>query len=231
MAIDASKIDNINNILNPKDSKSAKAKNTLSNDLNDFLKLLTTQLKNQDPTQPFDTNQFTQQIASLSQVEQQINTNKNLESMISLFTSSQFSNIAGYIGKRVETDGNKSLLTVDGGVFIYDLPSQANSVDVSISDAAGNVVFKGTGDTRAGRNEVFWDGVNSFNGKAMDQGVYTLAIKAKDKVGAEIKSTTSTTGRITAVDMQDGKPTLMMGDYKIPLDKVRAIREDPLHTT
>lgn len=227
--LDVSKIDNIDTILNPDAGRtSSKASKALSNNLGDFLKLLTTQLKNQDPTQPMDTSQFTQQIATLSGVEQQINTNRNLEDIVSLFSSSQINGVVGYIGKRIEAQGNKATLENGGAIFIYDLETEAKTVDLSITDASGAVVFSGEGDIKAGRNEVFWDGKNSFSGATMPDGVYTIGLKAKDYTGKEIKATTTTTGRITAVDLQDGKPTLLMGDHRIPLDKVLTIREDPL---
>lgn len=229
MAIDATKVDNINNILNPEStSKSGKAKTAFSNDLNDFLRLLTTQLKNQDPTNPFDTNQFTQQMAQLATVEQSINTNTNLENLISMYATSQMNGVVSYIGKRIEAVGDKSSLSGGQAMFVYDLEGEAKEVEVTISNAAGNVVFSGQGDNQVGHNEVFWDGKNSYTGKQMPDGVYTIAVKAKDEVGKEVKSTVYSTGRVTAVDIQNGKPTLLMDSYEIPLDRVLKISEDPL---
>lgn len=212
----------------PATSKTDQAQSALTKDFGSFLKLLTTQLQNQDPTQPLDTNQITQQIAQLSSVEQQIATNKNLEKLIAASSSGQINNVVGYIGKRVEAEGNKSSLVNGLASFVYSLDTEATSANVSISDTAGNVVYTGNGNIKAGHNEVFWDGLNSFTGQQMADGTYTISVTAKDSTGADVKVTTFTTGRVTAVDIKDGQPVLEMGSLSLDLDKVLSIREDPL---
>lgn len=211
-------------------SKSEKASAALAQNFDDFLKLLTTQLQNQDPTNPMDTNNFTQQIASLSTVEQQIQTNKNLENMISLYNSSQVSSVVGYIGKRIEADGNKSVLEGGIAIFNYDLPEAADKVKISISNAAGGVVYTGDADKKAGRNEVYWDGTNSFTGAQLQDGTYTFTIEALNASGEALEAVTYTTGRVTAVDFKDGKSTVVMGTLEMPMDEILTIREDPLTT-
>src|SRR4029079_13178737 len=82
----------------------------LSGNFSTFLTLLTTQLKNQDPTSPMDSNQFTQQLVMYSQVEQQISTNDNLKTLITQGTSNASAMTAGYLGKKVSVlNGNASL--------------------------------------------------------------------------------------------------------------------------
>src|SRR3954464_9997185 len=82
----------------------------LSGNFSTFLTLLTTQLKNQDPTAPMDSNAFTQQLVMYSQVEQQIGTNDNLKALISQGTSNAGAVTTGYLGKKVSiTNGNASL--------------------------------------------------------------------------------------------------------------------------
>src|SRR5437588_7493950 len=82
----------------------------LSGNFSTFLTLLTTQLKNQDPTSPMDSNQFTQQLVMYSQVEQQIGTNDNLKTLISQGGSNAAAMTTGYLGKKVSiTNGNASL--------------------------------------------------------------------------------------------------------------------------
>src|SRR5215470_14788285 len=79
--------------------QAADAQKTLSSNFDTFLTLLTTQLQNQDPLQPMDSNQFTQQLVEFSQVEQQINSNKNLESLISLTKYQTNQSAVSYLGK------------------------------------------------------------------------------------------------------------------------------------
>src|SRR6266699_6639243 len=83
-------------------STATKAKTTLGSNLDTFLTLLTTQLKNQDPTSPMDTNQFTQQLVEFSGVEQQINTNENLQALITLQTSSEAIAALPMVGKTIQ---------------------------------------------------------------------------------------------------------------------------------
>ena len=93
-------------------SQTKNASTMLNGTLNDFLKLLTTQLKNQDPTEPADTNQMTQQIASLSQVEQQINTNSNLEKLIAMYGGNQVSSSCPTSASRSMRVGTRACLQV-----------------------------------------------------------------------------------------------------------------------
>ena len=91
------------------------AMSQLSSNFSTFLTLLTTQLKNQDPTSPMDSNQFTQQLVQYSQVEQQIDTNSNLKTLISQGTSQAGTFAASYLGKQVSvTNGNASLTSGAG---------------------------------------------------------------------------------------------------------------------
>src|SRR3954462_12808171 len=93
----------------------------LSGNFSTFLTLLTTQLKNQDPTSPMDSNAFTQQLVMYSQVEQQIDTNSNLKTLIGQGTSNAAAVTTGYLGKKVSiTNGNAALI---GGAanWTYDL--------------------------------------------------------------------------------------------------------------
>src|SRR5260221_13098221 len=87
-------------------SKSAAAAQEVSGTFDTFLKLLTAQLKSQDPLKPMDSSEFTQQLVSYSQVEQQINTNSNLEKLIGSVQANQFAGSVGYIGKTIEATGN-----------------------------------------------------------------------------------------------------------------------------
>lgn len=220
MAINTSVVDNINTITNKTaNSDSAKAQTNYQ----DFLHLLTTQLQNQDPTAPTDTNQLTQQIATLSQVEQQINTNSNLQKLISLFNTTTMNSVVDYIGKQVETTGSQGALLNGTAMFVYNLDKDAESAAVTITDAEGNTVLNANGTKLAGRNEVVWDGKDN-SGKQLADGTYTIKVTAKDAGGADIKVTTSTVGVVTSVDSKNGTPTLMLGDIAVGIDKVLSVR-------
>lgn len=216
-------VDNINNVINKNASDTDKAAAAAQTNYQDFLHLLTTQLQNQDPTAPTDTNQLTQQIATLSQVEQQINTNTNLQKLISLFNVTTMNSVVGYIGKQVETTGNQGALLNGSAEFVYNLESEADNVDITIEDSAGNTVLNAGGTKVAGRNEVVWDGRDN-SGNQLPDGAYTIKVVAKNAAGEDIKVTTSTVGVVTSVDSKDGTPTLMLGDIPVGLDKVLSVR-------
>lgn len=220
----SSVIDNINNVTGKNASSTDKASVKAQTNYQDFLKLLTTQLQNQDPTAPADTNQLTQQIATLSQVEQQINTNQNLQKLIGLFNTTTMNSVVGYIGKQIESDGDKGVLQNSKASFVYNLEKDAQSVDLQILDITGKEVLKASGTKVAGRNEVLWDGKDG-DGKQLADGTYTLKVKGKDYTGADLKVTTSTVGVVSSVDTKNGETVLTLGDVTVALDKVHSVRQ------
>lgn len=201
----------------------------LARDFDDFLLLLTTQLENQDPTEPLDTNEFTQQLVMFASVEQQVATNANIEKLVNATVSSGIQQGVQYIGKVIEAPGDTGVLSGGQAVFSYELPQNATSVDVSILDGAGRVVFSGNGATGAGKNTVFWDGVNSFNQRALPDGAYRIVVKAKDARGEDIDATTYTTGRVTAaeVDQASGGAVLLIGNTRVPVTDIVSVRDVP----
>lgn len=224
--------DNINNFTAAgqaaQKSASAQAGTKLFSTTQDFIKLLTVQLQNQDPTKPLETDQITQQVASLSQVEQQINTNKNLENMLAFFTQSQNSNLVSYIGKYVEAPGNLSALQGGQATFVYSLDTDAKEAKITVTDTQGNVVFTADGTKLAGRNTYLWDGKKTDGTQAPD-GVYKIAVAAKDELGKVVKSTTSSFGKVTSIEsVTDSNGVqqndLALGDILVPMDKVISVR-------
>ena len=185
--------------------------------------LLTTQLKNQDPTSPADTNQVTQQIAALSQVEQQTKTNTYLSQLVDMLSLSQANEAVNYIGRAIDAAGNDTQLANNKAYMTYTLPAGASKATIEISDKNGKLVYTGNGTTIAGRNLVVWDGINGTTGAAMPAGAYTFKVTAKNAEGKDVTATTLTSGIVTSVDMKDGKRTLSLGNISVPLDKVISV--------
>lgn len=160
----------------------------------DFLKLLTTQLQNQDPSEPTDTNALTQQIATLSQVEQQLKTNDNLEKLISMYSATQYNSIVSYIGKQIEAQGDTAHLDVANTEFKYNLAQSAQNVTLTIKDADGTIVRTVSGASlskSAGDNSYVWDGRNN-QGQLMAPGSYTMSVVANGANNTSISATGST---------------------------------------
>lgn len=201
---------------------------TIDKTFTDFIALLTTQLENQLPTDPVDTSQFTDQITNMTLAQEQINTNTLLKELVALSGGGELDNAVSYIGRVIEAPGNKSQLISNGeeagGVFIYDLPVEARAITITIQDKTGRVVYSGEALGNEGRNEVVWDGSNSLTGELMPSGAYSFKINAKDFNNNDIDATTYTTGIVTSADVLEGNVTLSLGDIKIPVSDVLAIK-------
>ncbi len=198
------------------------ALNQLSGNFDTFLQLLTTQLQNQDPLDPMDTSQFTQQLVEYSQVEQQIDTNTNLQSLISQGTQQSAAYATGYLGKTVTVSGGEGSLTNGQAQWNYNLGTASSSTTLQITDANGNVVFNGSGQTTAGNNTFNWNGQDN-NGNQLPDGSYTLAVKAA--AGSQTVTTTVTAvGTVSEVNMINGTPQLLIGSMEVPLTSISSVQ-------
>lgn len=201
-------------------SSSSAAK--LAENFDQFLTLLTTQLKNQDPLSPMDSAQFTQQLVQFAGVEQQINANKNLETLISLQKSSQVMGALDLMGKKVEASSDKVPLMNKQATFAYELPKNAAQAAYAITDSSGRTVFSGTADATAGRHEYTWDG-KTKQGVQLPDGAYTISVAAIDAAGNPIDTTTSVIGTVTGVETGDTGAIMQLGSVKLPIDKLTAV--------
>ena len=113
------------------------ATSQLSSNFSTFLTLLTTQLKNQDPTSPMDSNTFTQQLVEYSQVEQQIDTNTNLKSLITQGSTQLGAYATSYLGKAVSVTNGNAALTNGAASWTYSLGTTASSNTLVVTDANG----------------------------------------------------------------------------------------------
>src|SRR6185437_2249193 len=156
---------------------------------NTFLTLLTTQLKNQDPLSPMDTNAFTQQLVSFSEVEQQINTNSNLTSLIQLQTTDETIAALPLVGKEIEYNSASAPLENGQASFSYSLPSDAAKTELAVTDANGNVLYNTTGETGAGQHGFAWNGKTNGGQQMPDGGAYTLRVTATDASKGPITAT------------------------------------------
>jgi flagellar basal-body rod modification protein FlgD len=196
----------------------------LGNNFNTFLTLLTTQLKNQDPTSPLDTNQFTQQLVSMSQVEQAINTNTKLSTLVSMAGTSQALSALPLVGKTVEYDSSSSTLSGGSAQFSYSLASQSAATTLTVSDANGKVVFQGPGETGSGRHVFTWNG-RGTSGVDQPDGTYTISVAATDASKNTVATTTTGFGTVTGIQLQNNQALMTIGGTNVPTSKLISISQ------
>lgn len=201
----------------------ASAASSLADTMDTFLKLLTTQMKNQDPLNPMESTEFTQQLVAFSEVEQSIATNMNLENLIGLQQATQATGIVNYLGKEIEAVGDETALQDGTAAWQYEIPANTESVVLNISDTSGNVVYVGAGEINEGTHVFNWNGKDT-NGNTMTDGLYTIEVIAKDAEGEQLPTSTMISGLVTGVESADGVQVLTLGDVAVPVSKVMKLK-------
>lgn len=199
----------------------------LSQDFDDFLTLLTTQLQNQDPLAPTDSTEFTNQIVQFSQVEQQINQNNKLDQMLSLQLAGTSNVALGYVGLDVGYLGDLFYANgVDERQINYVLQGNAVSSKIHIKDAeTGEVVRTLDGATTAGNHKVVWDGKDE-NGDPVDPTNYRVSVDALDSDDQAIATSTAVSGRVVGIESINGVIQLLLeGDAIVPVSSIINAKE------
>lgn len=218
----------LNNILNSPESTAVAGavKKTMGKE--DFLKLLTTQLRYQDPLSPEDPKDFVAQLAQFSALEQQLNTNTNLTRLATVIqnlkNSQDMAQGVGLLGKTVKGTGNT--ISVAGGQALgagFELPQAAQEVTVSLYNSGGALVRTlNLGAQPAGYRTFAWDARDS-SGKAVADGVYTYQVRATDKNGKSLSATNYFTGRVAEV-LQDSQGVwLVVNGRRVWLGNITAV--------
>jgi flagellar basal-body rod modification protein FlgD len=201
---------------------SSQALSDLSGNLDNFLTILTTQLQFQDPLSPLDTHEFTNQLVLFSSVEQQVQQNKKLESLVTLQQNSVALGSVDYIGKVIETNGNTTQLEDSTAKTTYFLPKNALTARLNISNASGDVILTRDIPTTAGIHTFLWDGLNG-QGIQQPDGPYTFSITAKDTSDDLISQDQTVFGTVTGVQFENGNSILQMGDIPVSLTDINGV--------
>ncbi len=200
------------------------SRTSLANNEQTFLKLLTVQLKNQDPLSPTDTTQMTSQITQMTGVEQQLVTNDLLAALVGMNTGTGLSEGVNMIGKQVTATTDNSTLKDGKATFSWSQPGGSTSLTVEVKNAAGKVVRTlHPDDQKSGDHTITWDGKDDSGAQLEDGGVYTIAVTAKGADGKEIKATNikgRIEGVVTAVDNSTGSPQVIINGKPVPIDNV-----------
>ena len=221
MATVASTISNVTSAATSNPTTASVAKDTLASNFTTFLQLLTTQLKNQNPLDPLDTNQFTQQLVQFAQVEQQLKSNDQLSTLVSLQKSVQSTQALGYVGQTVAIDGQTSKLSNGSAGWSFNSPKPA-AATLTITNSTGATVFSGSYALNSGVQNFVWDGRDNSGVKQAD-GDYKLSITAKDASGQSVGVSTEIQGVVDSVDMTQNPPVLNVNNTNYALDKIKRV--------
>ena len=203
-----------------KDSTSSALK--LSEDMNSFLYLLTTQLKYQDPLSPMDSSEFTNQLVQYAEVEQTIQTNSYLETIISQNNAGMSSQAVSYMDQVVQSQTSYVPLQDGFAKFAYITDKEAASCVVALQDSDGNFVKTFTGELTSGRHVIDWDGTDN-DGQKLPDGAYKIVVSATSKDDSEVGITTTAYGKVTGVAYDGDVIALGMGDVVVNMNSVLAI--------
>jgi flagellar basal-body rod modification protein FlgD len=194
---------------------------SIAGNFNTFLTLLTTQLQHQDPLSPLDTNQFTQQLVQFASVEQQINMNTSLSTLISLQQTAQATAALNFIGATVVVGGNTAQLANGQASWNYALASPATAT-INVSNASGQLVYSTTQAVQPGTQSFVWNGRNSV-GNVMPNGLYTVSITATGANGQPVPVTTQVQGVVSGVNVSANPITLTVNGQSYPLSQITQV--------
>jgi flagellar basal-body rod modification protein FlgD len=194
---------------------------TIAGNFQAFLTLLTTQLQNQNPLDPLDTNQFTQQLVQFAQVEQQLKSNDLLNTLTVLQNATLATGALNFVGATVVIAGDTTSLTKGTASWGYSTTKPATAT-FNITDSTGRVVYTGTQAINPGNQQFTWNGKGT-DGKQLPDGSYKLSITAKDTNGDSVAVSTDVQGVVDSVDLTQNPPVLTIGGQTFTLDKIKRV--------
>lgn len=196
---------------------------SLADNFNTFLTLLTTQLKNQDPTAPLDSNQFTQQLVQMTGVEQQLNANSLLQKVVDN-TSNGVATAVTLIGKNVKAASDTANLSGGQAQWTYNLPANAADLKVEVLDSNGSVVHaEAPSALSAGDHPFTWNGKDLSGTQLPNGGTYTLRVTATDPSGKALATTNYVQGVVTGVTQSTAGTSITVNGGPVDWSKVVAI--------
>jgi flagellar basal-body rod modification protein FlgD len=203
-------------------SGQAVSRQTLAANFETFLTLLTTQLQHQNPLEPLDTNQFTEQLVSFAGVEQQLRTNDQLEALLKLQKVGYNVTALGFVGSHVTVDGSSTELRDGLAVWYLSSPSVATA-HIEVQDANGSAIYTETKTLEASTQPFQWNGKTSTGTIAPD-GTYKIVVSAQDASGQAVQIGTSCSGVVDQVDISGDEPLLLVGATLTTMDKIRSVQ-------
>lgn len=198
------------------------SRTTIAKNFDAFLSLLTTQLKNQNPLEPLNSNEFTQQLVQFSSVEQQLKTNDTLAALLASSRTATVTNAATFVGSTITADGAATRLANGNATWRLNAPRPVQAT-VTVRDANGGTVYTERKTLTTGIQDFNWNGRNSTGGFAPD-GDYSIRVDATDAAGQLALIKTEIAGTVDGVDLTGPTPVLLVGSARVAIDAVKSIR-------
>ena len=192
----------------------------LADNFQTFLTLLTTQLQNQNPLDPLDTNQFTQQLVQFAGVEQQLKSNDQLKALVDIEKSAQATQALVYVGNTVAVDGSKAQF--DKSATWNFKSDKDTSAKITITNSTGQTAYTGNFTLKQGGSSFVWDGKGN-DGVQWPAGTYTLTATGKDASGNSVAISTEVQGVVDSVDLSASPPLLSIGGQSYTTDKIKRV--------
>ncbi|MBV9537665.1 MAG: flagellar hook assembly protein FlgD [Acidisphaera sp.] len=205
----------------PSQSNAGNALSSLSGNFQDFLSMLMTQLQNQDPTSPMDTNQFTSELVEFSSVEQQINTNQSLTQLIQLTQANEVLQSSSIVGKQVDVASDELTLQ-NGQAQLQFQATQAGPAVIAVYSPSGIEVAEQAVQAKAGTNTWTWNGATAGGGTAPD-GAYKVAVAGSDASGHTVQLPFTVIGTATGVQSQNNALQLQLGGLNVDFSAVKSL--------
>ena len=193
-----------------------------------FFKLMLAQVKNQDPTNPVKNHEMAAQLAQFSSLEQMSNVNQTLKAMQKDQGQGMQFQALDLMGKMVRGDNSKISHAAgeDSHDVSFNLKEAAHEVQISISNAQGEVVKKMTmQNIEKGSAKAQWDGKDD-SGSVVAAGSYKVSIDAKDAQGKKVGTETEFSGKVTGIQFTEAGPIVSIGKKTMPLKDIKNIEEE-----
>ncbi len=204
-------------------SAASSAMTSIAGNFNSFLTMLTTQLQNQDPSSPMDSNQFTSEIATFAGVQQQVSTNANLGQLISMTQNGQATADGGLVGQTATFSGAQIPLQ-SGSANIAFTTASAEPIAIAITDASGNVVRTVQETSAPGSNTWTWNGQDN-SGNTLPDGSYGIAVQTVDSSGNVTPVSFTASGKITGIAKASGGDILLqLGSDSVDMNSVSSVQ-------
>jgi len=184
-------------------------------------------LQNQDPLSPMDSQEFVQQLVQFSSVEQQIQSTQAIQALLNVQAALAQLSSVDYIGTYALVETSGSLLSEGSAEWSYQLPQDATSTQLVITNEQGATVGTINGQTGTGEHRLVWDGKDT-QGNTLPDGVYNLEVVAFNADGERIQDVSVLVGgRVTGVELSNGQAIVEVGGMQVPASRIVRLREIP----